>query len=86
VAPGEGIRSTYWTGGYASWSGTSFAAPFVSAAAVLSLSIHPKIRAEALVNLLGTTAAPLGSLNPSYAGQIGKGIIDIEAVVRNHRH
>ena len=28
-APGRNIRSTFWTGGYATWSGTSFAAPFV---------------------------------------------------------
>ena len=35
-APGVGIMSTYWNGGYALWSGTSMSVPFVTGAAALS--------------------------------------------------
>lgn len=42
-APGEGINSTIVGDGYASNSGTSFAAPFVTGVAALLLSIHPEL-------------------------------------------
>lgn len=41
AAPGESILSTAPGGGYASFDGTSFAAPLVSAAAALVLARHP---------------------------------------------
>lgn len=42
-APGEGINSTIIGDSYASNSGTSFAAPFVTGVAALLLSIHPEL-------------------------------------------
>ena len=42
-APGEDINSTIVGDGYASNSGTSFAAPFVTGVAALLLSIHPEL-------------------------------------------
>ena len=60
-APGEGIRSAYWNGNTAIWSGTSMAAPFVSGGAALLLSVHPDWgRAEVIARLL-QTATPLAS-------------------------
>lgn len=60
-APGEGINSTIVGDGYASNSGTSFAAPFVTGVAALMLSIHPQltpaqIRA-AIINSVDEVAA-----------------------------
>lgn len=77
VAPGTGIRSTYWTGGYANWSGTSFAAPFVTAEAVLLRSAFPRMAAEDVVSRIRSTAHSVDANNPSYQKMLGAGIIDI---------
>jgi subtilisin family serine protease len=82
VAPGSSIESTFWDGGYASWSGTSFAAPFVSAEAVLMLSSRPALTAESVVSAIRKTAHSVDSVNPAYHGQLGNGMIDIEAAVK----
>ena len=41
AAPGVGIMSSYWNGGYAIWSGTSMATPFIAGAAALLISLEP---------------------------------------------
>jgi subtilisin family serine protease len=82
VAPGSGIRSAYYTGGYASWSGTSFAVPFVSAEAVLILGANPALTEDRVKELIRDTARSVDEVNPLYEGRLGKGLIDIEAAVR----
>lgn len=59
VAPGAGINSTSLNGSYAMNTGTSFAAPHVSAAAALLLQKHPDLRPEEVASLLITTAEPI---------------------------
>lgn len=81
VAPGSGIRSTYWTGGYADWSGTSFAAPFIAAEAALFLSENSTLTANDFVNTLFQSTRSIDELNPGYEGLLGAGIIDIEEAV-----
>lgn len=81
-APGTGIRSTYWTGGYATWSGTSFAAPFVTATAALALMANPDLTADRLSAALKETARPIDRKNPAYREKLGHGLIDIERAVR----
>jgi subtilisin family serine protease len=78
-APGDGIYSTYYTGGYASWSGTSFAAPFVSGLGALLAGDNPYLGPHAIKYIIKHTAVNIDALNPGYAGQIGFGIIDIGA-------
>jgi thermitase len=80
-APGSGIRSTFWDGGYATWSGTSFAAPLVAAEAALLLSEHPGMTSDGVVTLIRKTAHTVDNTNPSYRGNLGSGVIDIEAAV-----
>jgi subtilisin family serine protease len=81
-APGANIRSTYSDGRYASWSGTSFSAPFVSAEAALMLSVNHALTAEGVKSLIRKTAHPIDDMNPAYKGQLGNGVIDIDAGVR----
>ena len=84
VAPGSGIRSTYWTGGYATGSGTSFATPFVSDAAALVCSTCPASSSDAIANRLKTTATSVDSVNPAYAGLLGSGLLNIQQAVQNN--
>ncbi len=82
VAPGSNIRSTYADGGYATWSGTSFAAPFVAAEAALILSVSPSLTADQVKDYIRSTARSVDNQNKAYKGQLGKGIIDIESAVK----
>jgi len=81
VAPGTGIRSTYPGGGYATWTGTSFAAPFVSAAAALLFSTGPGMTEDLVKSTLRGTARSVDPMNPGYEGKLGNGIIDMDAAV-----
>jgi hypothetical protein len=77
AAPGVAIRSTYVGGGYASWSGTSFAAPFVSATAALTRSAYPDWTADQIRRQIWQTATSINSTNTGVAGQLGKGVLNI---------
>ncbi len=85
VAPGTGIRSTFWTGGYATWSGTSFAAPFVSAQSALMLSVNPTLTPSNLRSAIRSTARSIDDINPLFVGLLGKGVIDVFAAVNSVR-
>lgn len=85
VAPGSDIRSTYPGGGYATWSGTSFAAPFVAAQAALILSLRPTLSSDQVKDIIRATAHSVDNVNPAYDGELGEGMIDIEAALRAAR-
>ena len=75
-APGVHILSTVPGGGYESWSGTSMAAPFVSAAAALLR--HAGVLTPAAVrSRLMATADDLGA--PGFDPQYGAGRINVVA-------
>lgn len=80
-APGEGIRSTFWTGGYATWSGTSFAAPWVAAEAAELAVRHPHWKVCHIADQITASAFPLDTLNPTYADRLGTGLIDVQAAI-----
>jgi subtilisin family serine protease len=60
VAPGVNILSTIPGGGYASFSGTSMAAPHVTGAIALMLSANPKLTPTEIANILLRTAVRRG--------------------------
>ena len=67
--------SSYTLGGW-----TSAAAPFVSAAAALVLSLNPDLTAGEVENILKSTAAPINNAS-LYPGVIGTGRLDVYAAV-----
>jgi len=76
VAPGEEIYSTFPINGYAAWSGTSMATPFVAGQAALLRSANPQLTLNEVGLLIGGTAVSLDNRNPAYRAQLGQGRID----------
>ncbi len=81
AVPGESITSTFPLDGYAQWSGTSMATPFVAGQAALLRALFPTISAAHIGDIMTTTAQPIDDLNPDYPGQLGAGLIDAAASV-----
>jgi len=76
-APGTDIYSPYQNNLYAWWSGTSFAAPFVSGQAALIMSKALQTFSWTWVkDAILNTAVDLDGLNPDFAGMLGSGLID----------
>jgi thermitase len=74
AAPGVGITSTVVGpegNGFASWSGSSMAAPFVSGAAALSRARHPALPSDGIRQLLIESATDISEVNPAYQSQLG---------------
>jgi thermitase len=85
VSPGENLVGPYPENSVASWSGTSMAAPLVSGA--LSLALGEKLRSGVKVTdlpdiLIGKTDS-VDASNPSLAGQVGKGRLNIENFLKS---
>lgn len=59
-APGTGVYSSYKNGSYKTLTGTSMAAPFVSAACALIRLTHPTYKNAEVENLLKTACVDLG--------------------------
>ncbi|MFC4334602.1 S8 family serine peptidase [Salininema proteolyticum] len=88
-APGAGVRSSVPGGGYASYSGTSMAAPHVAGQIALLLSAAPQLKGDydSVYELLTGTARPKaddqcgseGDANNVY----GNGMVDAVAMINN---
>ncbi|MGB9772942.1 MAG: S8 family serine peptidase [Bacteroidota bacterium] len=80
-APGESIFSTYPANQYRSMWGTSMATPVVSGTAILVKALHPSWVAGQIAAQIRSSATPIDSSNPSYAGLLGAGRVDAYAAV-----
>jgi subtilisin family serine protease len=80
-APGTGIESAIPGGGYGEASGTSMAAPFVTAAVALVMEQNPAMTVDDIEALIESTSASLDVTNPGYVGKLGSGRLDITAAV-----
>ncbi|MBY0429026.1 MAG: S8 family serine peptidase, partial [Alphaproteobacteria bacterium] len=77
VAPDENIFTTTTGGGYATVSGTSFAAPQVSGAIAILKQEFPNLTAAQIVSRLLTTATDLGA--PGVDAIYGHGLLNLAA-------
>ncbi|MEK6300692.1 MAG: S8 family serine peptidase [Acidobacteriota bacterium] len=81
-APGVSLISAYpGEGGYARWSGTSFAAPFAAGAAALLIAADPRL--PDVKSVIEGTAINIDDLNPGLAGKLGTGRIDPLAALQS---
>ncbi len=80
-APGTRLRSAYWNGGYAIWSGTSMAAPLVSGAAALLRQMHPTWPAESIRSRIEATSDPVYPTSSPQFGELGAGRIHVGRAV-----
>ncbi len=81
-APGTSIYGPFLDSSYVWWSGTSFAAPFVSGLAALLYSVQPKLTREQADDIISQTAINIDAYNPEYIGLLGSGLINpVSAIV-----
>ncbi|MEH7095211.1 S8 family peptidase [Neobacillus vireti] len=80
AAPGVDIPSTFSNGEYASLSGTSMAAPHVTALAGLIRSVNPKLKNTDVVKIITGSAQPVGKNTRS--PYFGNGIINNAAALQ----
>jgi type VII secretion-associated serine protease mycosin len=84
AAPGEGILAPYPAKSYNTESGTSFAAPHVSATAALVLSANPRLTATQVSDLVIRTAQDDISGN-GRDDQLGQGVVRADRAVQAAR-
>lgn len=90
VAPGENILSTLPNNSIGTLSGTSMAAPHVSALATLMLSVNPDLTGSEIVRIIESTSRKVGGYsytttsgrpNGTWNNQMGYGLIDAFSAV-----
>lgn len=81
VAPAVNLRGAHpgAPSRVARWSGTSFSTALVSGALALLRSGQPAADTEDLLDRLLDTARPVDAMNPSFAGRLGAGRVDLDA-------
>jgi subtilisin family serine protease len=63
------------------WSGTSMAAPLVSATLALIQQANPELSRRETVNILFASTDNISRLNPDYLGQLGNGRLNVNRAV-----
>lgn len=93
AAPGESIYSAFPKDGYAYWSGTSMASPFVAGQAALVHSTAPALNPRDIATVIDRTSHSLDSFNPRFDDdddEPGIGLVDVasslELALRGRPH
>jgi hypothetical protein len=81
-APGEFVMSAQAGGGHVALSGTSMAAPHVTGAAALLLSVRPELSSEQVAQIFRRSALQDGRVAAGPADGWGGGKLDVEAALR----
>ncbi|MEZ4833447.1 MAG: S8 family serine peptidase [Caldilineaceae bacterium] len=82
AAPGDNVLSTYKDNAYREWQGTSFAAPYVAAAAGLIWSLRPDLPGQDVVDILLQTAEDVNAADyPGEDDYLGHGRLDVGAAL-----
>lgn len=76
AAPGVNLYSAYPGNRWAYWSGTSFSTALVTGEAALLLQLNPNMNRASLSTIISSSGANIDSLNPAYAGKLGRVRID----------
>jgi len=63
------------------WSGTSMAAPLVSAALALIAQVNPELSRQEIVDILLSSSDNIDKLNPQYTGKVGSGRLNVSQAV-----
>src|SRR5262252_1214660 len=80
-APGVNVRSSFIDGGYALWSGTSMAAPWVSGGVALVLAVHPDLTGKQAMGRLNGAARNIWRVNSGIRSGLGAGALDLGAAL-----
>jgi thermitase len=83
-ATGAFVVSTAPGGRYAAAWGTSFSAPIVSGGIAMIASLRGHGHADSMS--IVTTADNIDSLNPGFAGQLGKGRVNLQRALKNRNY
>ncbi|NCQ35173.1 S8 family serine peptidase, partial [bacterium] len=90
-APGVGIYTTWYDRNtanhtYSSVDGTSFSSPITCAAAALIWSANPGLTRTEVTDLLLGSCDNLDALNPTYAGKLGAGRVNLLRALGDRNH
>ncbi len=83
AAPGVAILTTSFANNYTSTQGTSFSSPIAAGAAALVMAHFPSYTPQQVAEQIRVTSnsTDLNAANPSLAGRVGHGLLDIYAAL-----
>lgn len=76
-APGSSIYSTLWNNSYSIFDGTSMASPIAAGVSAIVKSQFPSFNAIQVGEKVRVTSDNIDAQNPSFAGQLGKGRVNM---------
>ena len=77
AAPGVGVYSTFWDGGFATWSGTSMATGIMSGAVAVLRGLRPDLGVDAVRDRIRSTGLDISESNPQLGADVGGGRLDL---------
>jgi len=86
-APGDPVYSTAWNSlsnsfTYAAYSGTSMASPSAAGVGAMIKAANPSLSVDEVDSILICSTDNIDALNPSYAGKLGSGRVNMFKAVR----